>query len=516
MDMIGNRTLGGHLEERADLYGDRDLWVFESAGGEIECFTYRQVDRRVNQLANGLLAAGIEVDSKVVVHLPNCSPFLLTWFALAKIGAVMVPTNTANTAAEMRYQLAFSDAVAIVTSSSFLGVIRQATADLPSPPRIYLIDGDGSAPDTRPWAGLWRGQSERFAAVKLSPEHPAQILFTSGTTADPKGVVLTHANCLFSGEQAAKLMRVAPGERCLSALPCFHCNAQTFVVLTPLAVGAVGVLIETFSASRFWTQVRSHRANLISLLSAMLRTVIAQPRSTEERDHAVRIVNYGINCTDQEKADFEERFGVALLNGYGLTEAMTIVASAPLDGRHNWPSVGLPAIGREVRIVDALGREVPAGTIGQIVCKGTPGRTLFKEYYKNPEATAATLVDGWLQTGDAGYMDEAGYLYFFERMKDVVKRGGENVSTGEVERALLEHPAVLECAVVGIPDPIKDEAILAYVVLRPDHTPTPEALISHCAQRLAKFKVPQFIKVCSSLPKTAIGKIQKKALKKEI
>ena len=515
MDLIGNRTLRNLLEERVALHADRNFLVFEDRAGAIERYTYREFDARVNQLANGLLAQGIARDEKAVVHLPNSPAFLLTWFALAKIGAVMVPTNTANTAAEMEYLLASSDATTVVTEPAFLEMFAKVLPRAPKVSRVFLARTDSAPPGTRLWDELWHGQPTTLAPIKFSNESTVEILFTSGTTAQPKGVMLTHANCLWSGERASKQIRLAPGERTLTALPLFHVNAQSLSVLSALTAGATLVLLELYSATKFWEQVRLHRANMISLVPALMRTIAAQPPRPDDRDHALRVVFYAINCTDKEKSDFEERFAVRLLNGYGLSEAMTIVCMAPLDGEHRWPSIGLPALDRQIRIVDDHGQELPFGEVGELVVHGVPGRNIMKGYYKNPEATAATVTDGWLHTGDNAFMDEAGYVYFFDRKKDVIKRGGENVSASEVERAILEHPGVLECAVIGVPDAIKDEAVKAFVVARPGVQLTGNDIVNHCAGRLAKFKVPQLVEIREALPKTSIGKIEKKLLRGE-
>lgn len=515
MDLIGRRTLRDLLEERVALHADREFLVFEDRNGDIERFTYREFDTRVNQLANGLLADGVAPGEKVVVHLPNSPAFLLTWFALAKIGAVMVPTNTANTAPEMQYVFEQSDATTLVTEATFVEPLASALANCPNVSRVFVARTDSAPPGARRWDDLWRTQPATLAPTEIPSEATVEILFTSGTTAQPKGVMLTHANCLWSGERASKQIRLAPGERALTALPCFHVNAQSMTVLAGMTAGATVVLLEVFSATRFWHQVRSHRATVTSLVPALMRTVYAQPPDPGDQDHQLRVVFYAINCTDKEKADFESRFRVGLLNGYGLTEAMTIVCMAPIDGNRKWPSIGLPALDREVRIVDEHGTELPPGTVGELIVHGVPGRTIMKGYYKNPEATAATIVDGWLHTGDNAYMDEAGYLYFFDRKKDVIKRGAENVSASEVERVILEHPGVLECAVIGVPDMIKDEAVKAYVVPRPGAQLSAADVTSHCAGRLARFKVPQIVELRASLPKTSIGKIEKKILRRE-
>jgi carnitine-CoA ligase len=378
---------------------------------------------------------------------------------------------------------------------------------------VYITGGVSADPERqRSWDELWTAEPSTFRSKDFSSLETAEVLFTSGSTAQPKGVELTHANLLWAGEHVAKCTRLSPADRNLTALPLFHVNAQS-TVLSTLTVGATLVLLEGYSATRYWSQVRAHQATAIHLISALLRTLLAQPPQKSDSDNQVRWVSYSLNCTDEEKATFEERFDVQLSNGYGLTEACVCVSLAPLDGPRRWPSIGVPAFGRTVRIVDEDGHDVPRGKWGEIIVHGFPGRTIFKGYYKDPAATSTAVVDGWLRTGDQGWMDEAGYLYFFDRIKDVIKRGGENISASEVERTLGQHPGVLECAVIGVRDPIKDEAVKAFVVARPGAELTEADVIAFCAERLARFKVPQIVEIRAELPKTPLGKIAKKLLR---
>lgn len=513
MDLIGDRTLRDLIEEKADSCPDRPFLIFEDREGVIQTYTYREFDTSVNQVANGFLKNGVQQGDNVVVHLANGPAALVSWFALAKIGAVMIPTNTASTAAEMEYILAFSEANTLVADAQFMAMVSGVLPGTPSVRRVF-VTGAVRPLCGAPWTDLSQGQPESLAPARIRGETLAEIIFTSGTTSRPKGVMITHANCLWAGERASKQIRLAPDERNLTALPWFHANAQVNCILPALTVGGTVVLLETYSASRFWEQVRRHRANVLSLLATMLRTISAQPPRPSDADHAVRVAMYSINCTAAEKREFEERFAVELLNGYGLTETVGNAIRAPVDGKRRWPSIGLPTLEREVRIVDEQGQDVKRGEVGELIIRGVPGRTMMLGYYNAPAVTAEAIREGWLFTGDNAWMDELGYVYFFDRKKDVIKRGGENVSASEVERVLMEHPAVLECAVLGVPDPIRDEAVKAVIVPRPGSQPSREEIETHCAGRLAKFKCPQLVEFVSGpLPRTSIGKVDKKALR---
>ena len=513
MDLIGTRCLRDLLEEKVALCPHREFLVCEDRSGKVQTFTYEEFDRRVNQVANGLLREGVTIGEKVAVHLPNSPEFLITWFALAKLGAVMVPSNTGNVAGDLQYLLDFSDATTLITEPAFIDRFEAVRADCPRVRRVFLARTDAAHSGARLWDDLWEGQPFSLPRIPIHNEAVAELIFTSGATARPKAVMITHANCLWSGERDSKHFRLAPGERNLTALPCFHVNAQSYTVLSTLTVGGTVVVMEAFSATKFWNQVRRHRAHVVSLVAPLLRMLMAQAPQPADRDHCVRLAIFGLNCTEKEREDFQSRFGVPLLKGYGLTEAMTMVSRAPLDGDPHWPSIGRPALDREVRLVDERGAEVPRGQVGEIAVRGVPGRTIMKGYYKNPQATAEALKVGWLFTGDTAWMDDAGYLYFFERKKEVIKVGGENVSAVEVEQTLLEHAGIAECAVIGVPDPVKDEAIKVFVVARPEAGLTAEEVQAFCAARLAKFKVPRFVEFRDSLPKTSIGKIEKKLLR---
>lgn len=502
-DRVGDRTLRDLLEERASRRPDHPLLVFEDAAGVVREFSYDEFTAGVDAAAAGLADLGVVPGSKVTLHLRNCPEFLFAWFGLATLGGVAVPSNVSNTADELRYVLDYSDSELLITEPLLLATAQAAAGDVAAVRSVLRTD----EPDSWMPAG---GDPPR---PPLGSEDPVEILFTSGTTSRPKGVVLTHANCLWSGERVAAAMTLGDDARCLTSLPTFHVNAQSVTVLSALTAAGTCILLQEFSASRFWGQMRAHRATQTSLVAMQLRTLLAQPPAPTDADHSLQRVFYAINVTDDEKKRFEDRFGVELINGYGLSEAMTLVTMAPVFGDKRWPSIGLPLYDREVRITDDEGAALAAGEIGEIVVSGVPGRTLFKEYYKDPDATAAALTDGWLHTGDNGWLDDDGYVFFLDRKKDVIKRAGENISASEVERVLVEHPAIEDVAVIGVPDPIRDEAVKAFVVLRAGESASEDDITAFCGTRLASFKVPTVFEFRESLPKTSVGKIEKKALR---
>ena len=511
---VGERSLADLLDERVEATPRATFLVFEDAAGEVSELSYAAFAERVVRCAGALAGLGVTRGDRVVVHLRNCPELLVVWFATAHLGAVFVPSNVANTPAELEHVVGFTDAAVVVTEPPLAGVAEAAVAGAGAPAAVVVARG--RVPGRPTLQDLERAASPP-PRENVGPDDLAELIFTSGTTRMPKAVMLTHANCLRAGQDAVHCLWLQEGERCLTALPLFHVNAQAMSALAAMTVGGTLILLEEFRASRFWTQVRRHRATQTAIVAMQLRTLLAQPVQPAERNHEVRRLFYAINVPDAERDAFEARFGVSLINAYGLSEAMVLVTIAPVVGPRRWPSIGLPAPGRAVVLVGDDGAEVPPGEVGEIVVEGIPGRTLMLGYYRDEAATAETLVDGRrLHTGDNAYADEAGYLYFFDRKKDMIKRAGENVSALEVEAVLLQHPRVAEAAVVGVPDPVRDEAVAAVVVLAGAGGATEGELRDHCAELLARFKVPTVIAFRDDLPKTSIGKVRKDELRREL
>jgi crotonobetaine/carnitine-CoA ligase len=275
-----------------------------------------------------------------------------------------------------------------------------------------------------------------------------------------------------------------------------------------LAGGSVA-LMERFSATRFVEQAIRHEATLAALFAAPIRMLLAQPPSPREGQTRLRAVSYAQNVTPQQFEEWHERFGATLLQIWGMTETMSLPLMQPLDLPRKPLSMGMPVLGYECKVVDADGKEVPPGTVGELVVAGVPGVSIMKGYFKNEQATAETLRDGWLWSGDQAYMDEDGCFFFVDRKKDMIKRAGENVSASEVEETLKQHAAVFDAAVVAVPDPVRDQAIKAFVIVKDGGVTTAAELIAWCRERLSAFKVPEIVEFRDVFPRTSVGKIQK-------
>jgi crotonobetaine/carnitine-CoA ligase len=447
--------------------------------------TYARQLERSRLIAAGLAHKGIGAGDRVHVQLGNCRQFLDVWFATALGGTVLVPTNPQSSADELAHVLNDSGAAISLRSAAEVDALAEA-------------GGSGHAGP---------------APSDERPGRLAAILYTSGTTSRAKGVRVTDANYVAVGSAVAEHLSVTAEDRWLIVLPLFHANAQYYCVMSALVRGASVALAGRFSASGWGSQARRMDATLASLFAAPVRMILAHPGSPEDRANRLRVVLFAQNLHADEARGFEDRFGTRLLQLYGMTETVLPPTMNPLDESRRWESIGKPLPGVRVDLVGAGGQPVQLGEVGEIVVTGRQGETVADGYWNNAAASAEVFTERGLRTGDLARRDDAGFLYFVDRAKDMIKRGGENVSAGEVERVAGEHPAVAECAAVGIPDPIRDEAIKLVVVLRPGHDATGEQIIDWCRARLSPFKVPSVVSFVDALPRTSVGKIRKAELR---
>ncbi|WP_407579125.1 crotonobetaine/carnitine-CoA ligase [Citrobacter koseri] len=517
MDIVGGQNLRQMWDDLAEVYGNKTALIFESSEGVVRQFSYASLNEEINRTANLFLASGIQKGDNVALHLDNCPEFFFCWFGLAKIGAIMVPINARLLREESAWILQNSRAQLIVTSAEFYPMYRQILLeDDTLLNHICLIGKNAPVEDNVSHFSQLKDQQPATLcyAPPLSTDDTAEILFTSGTTSRPKGVVITHYNLRFAGYYSSWQCALREDDVYLTVMPAFHIDCQCTAAMAAFSAGSTFVLIEKYSARAFWGQVRKYRATVTECIPMMIRTLMVQPASPEERQHCLREVMFYLNLSVQEKDAFIARFGVRLLTSYGMTETIVgIIGDRPGDKRR-WPSIGRPGFCYEADIRDEQNRSLPAGEIGEICIKGVPGKTLFKEYYARPEATAKALeANGWLHTGDSGYRDEEGFFYFVDRRCNMIKRGGENVSCVELENIISAHPKIQDIVVIGIHDSIRDEAIKAFVVLNEGETLTEEEFFAFCEQNMAKFKVPSFLEIRNDLPRNCSGKIIKKNLK---
>lgn len=511
----GADTIAAVLGRQARIRGDATFLVFESSDGVVISRTYREVDARANQFARVLRRHGVGRGDTFHVHLANCLAFFDCWFGGARLGAIMVPTNPLSTADELAYVLGHAECRLSVTSSDLFATVAVANRSVLAL-KTVLVTGGGVSVSALDFEQELISESD--GPLDSAAAHPLDavgMLYTSGTTSRPKGVLVTNTNYLFVGEAVAQFIRLRPEDRHLVVLPLFHANAQYYSTMSALVTGASIAVMDRFSASRWSAQASQHGATVASLFAAPIRMILAQDAAATDHGHALRLALFAQNITESQLVEFERRFGCPLLQIYGMTETIAPPTMNPLYGERRNMTIGRPAPWSRLRVVDDHGEDVQAGDAGELLVAGEPAVTIMAGYFKNERATAETIRDGWLHTGDNVSVDDDGYLHFVDRGKDMIKRAGENVASGEIERIVNEHPAVFESAAIGVPDQMRDEAIEVFVVLQAGARATEAELIAWCSERLSKFKVPSLVRFVDTLPRTSVGKVQKHLLRQE-
>jgi crotonobetaine/carnitine-CoA ligase len=441
---------------------------------------------------------------------------LILWFAAARLGAIMMPTNVLASADELLYLLEHSSSKIAFTTAEHLPMLKQCEHKIDGLNKIILCDPYTADPAVDSFEALLQKQADTPCNYPLSETDMAAIMYTSGTTSKPKGVMVTHANYITAGQTVADAIELTENDRHFVVLPLFHGNAQYYSTMSALIRGASIALMDRFSASRYFDKCIEYHCSVASLFAAPMRMLLAQPENPDHRNNQLRVAMYAQNLTEQQMNEWQQRFTAPLMQLWGMTETMGPPLMNPLHGeRRNW-TVGKPSGDYEIVLRDEAGETVEAGQEGEITVKGIPGKTIMAGYFRNPAATNDSIRDNWLYTGDNAIRDDDGYFRFVDRKKDMIKRSGENVSSGEVENVLLQHPAVFECAVIGLPDELRDESIVGVVVLHQGHQVTTAELIEFCLGKLAKFRVPQQIIIMDSLPKTSVGKIQKHLIRDDL
>ena len=418
-------TLTELLQARVQRGPSDPLLIFHD-----RVFTYGDFQREVNRVANAFLRLGAQAGDKIALLLPNCHEFLLAVFAAAEIGAIFVPINTEFTADEAGYVLNHSESSCLVTTGGFLPLVEQIRGSCPQLRRVISLQMD-KASDSLSWEEFLHKASTDSPPTAVRPDEIASITYTSGTTDRPKGVMLTQLAYAFAPQKRAEALGWDERDRAIVMLPLFHVNALCHIALAMISVGGSILLREKFSASHFWDEAREYNVTTSSLMRTIPSILLNLPDKPDDANNPLRLV---VALLPPElHLRFEERFGLTVISSYSLTEDILSILG-PLDRtRRKLGSCGLPVAPEvhKLRILDETGTALRPGQLGEIV-KQSP--TVMRGYYKNPAATSEALKGGWLHTGDLGYLNDDGFLYFVDRKKDMVKRGDENISAEEVER----------------------------------------------------------------------------------
>ena len=514
---LEERTIGRILAEKAQRIPERTWLLWRD-----ERFTFADVEAMTNRYANGFAALGLGKGEHVAVLLPNCPEFFWTIWGLGKLGAVAVPVNTAAKGELLRYFIDQSDSqwvavddesaqrVAVVADNVpkvrgylYHGAKAPAECGIVSKSGPVLPLGDlGRTPDCRP----------PLEAVRHDDLH--LLMYTSGTTGPSKGVMSPHSQGHGVGWALSKHYGYSPDDVIYTCLPLFHGNALWYSAYAALWAEAPLAVALRFSATTFWDDIRRFGATQFNTLGAMTNILWKLPPSPADHDHKLRLC-MTVPVPKEIYEELQKRYHVRITSVYAMTENCPVTLFTPDDPPEKAGSAGKTRGYAEIRIVDDAGRECAPGETGEITMRATEPGMMMTGYYKMPEATAQQFRDGWFYTGDRGYLDSDGYLFFVDRKKEAIRRRGENISAYEIELILSRHPKVLEVAAIPVVSEMSEDDVMVYVVLREGAKMTEEEVVGFCSDNMAYFMVPRFVAFTDALPKTPSEKIEKYKLKRD-
>ncbi len=462
-------------------------------------WSYGEFAEEVERTARRLFELGLEPGSTFIVSLDNHPELIRLLVAASACGCIAVPADTRLTERELGDYFDVSQAGVLFTRPEHEPAIAAA-----------LSRGAQIVPVSDP---LDNAASAGGPAAELagSPDKVFELMFTSGTTSSPKGVMLTSRVVTYGARTLAAASAYTPDDAPLVALPLYHAAAQMHQLWPTLLLGGRASIVERFAPGRFFAQASRHGATTSAHFAATLRLLLRRGSEGDARRSGLRHVTFAQSLSPAEFADWDERFGIPLQQLWGMTETVGLPLMSPLAGDRRLASIGRPVEGYDVVVRGERGAPVGPGEPGEITVRAEPGATVALGYYHNPEATAELIRDGWLYTGDVATVDDDGFVHFLGRRRDIIRRAGTNFSALEVEEVLRQLPGVVDVAVVPFSDDLGDESVAAFVVREGEH-PTADEIRAHCRAGLAAFKRPQKIEFVSELPRTAVGKVQKHLL----
>lgn len=501
-----DRDLRTLVESRAQAHPDH---VFLHFDGQDR--SYAEVDALADRAAAGLAARGIGRGDTVAVMMRNCVEWIAIWFGAAKLGAITVPINVALRADALAHILRDSGAQLAVVDSDLLPRL-----DRRRPPHVIA-----RAVDDAPVSGvadteeLLDHRARRVPGAAPATGDPAAILYTSGTTGPAKGCVLPHGQYIAAAHQMAVNLEYSNTDTLYSCLPLFHINAQNYSVLCAWAAGSRLALDARFTASGFFRRLVDTNATAFNIIGGIPLMLWNQPPTPLERLHHARVA-FGVPVPLELWQNWERRFGVRIVYAYGMTEN----GLPTLFPYHETPAVpprrgsgGRASASADVAVLDERDHPLPPGEIGEIATRPKIPNTMMLEYHANPAATAAAFGNSWFHTGDLGYLDSAGYLFYVDRKKDAMRRRGEMVSSWDVEAAVAKYPGVAQCAAYAVPSPLGEDEIMVAVVTDAGTDIDPAALIAFCARELAPFQLPRYVRMMPALPRTQTERVEKYKLR---
>lgn len=510
-DLARERTIHQVLRRKVEEFGNRDFFTFRD-----RVYGYADLDRESDRVAAGLQRLGVSKGDFVAIEMANRPEFLFIWFGLSKLGAIEVPLNTAHRGDLLAYMINKPECRLLISESRWLDRVAPVLSDVPAVERVVLLGepGEGIPALDKPVLDYRQvtDNDGTFNRPDVFWSDPFAIIFTSGTTGPSKGSLMPQNYALFMGEVMTDCAEYTESDCLYNALPLFHGNAQLLSTMPALLSGARMVLAERFSASAFWPDATKHGCTEFNYIGGILPILLkAEPRP-DDADNPIRVM-VGGGCPPDLFNIFEQRFGVTLLEGYGMSELGLPLLNTLRHRRKG--TIGRPAHGCQVKIVDDHDVEVPAGVMGEMLVRTERPYTMLLEYYRDPQKTVEAWRDLWFHTGDYGVKDEDGYYHYKDRKKDALRRRGENISSYEVERIINSHPAVLESAAVPVKTPESEDEVMVCLALKPGATLGAVELMDYIQDKMAYFMMPRYLRIMGQLPHTPTEKIQKQALRDE-
>ena len=501
--------LGQMLAQAAEQQPEKTAVIFRD-----QRTSYRELNERANQVANALIRLGIQPGDRVALYLHNLPLFMEAYYGILKAGASVVPLNVLYKSGEVEYILNDSGARALLTFGPFAQVALTAAASAPDLRHVVV-----AAPQVPPGALAWRAvfgdAPTTDPSVEIHPEQIAVLSYTSGTTGRPKGAMLSHRNLVSNCEQcmAVPAISTRPDDIVWIALPLFHIYAMNVGMNLSVMNTATMVLVERFEPQSSLEAVQRYHCTVMYGAPPMFVAWAQLPNLRDYDLSSLRYIASGAAALPVRVLEtFESLAGVPISEGYGLSEASPVVTSNAAGPVVKPGTVGPAIPGVEVKIVDEAGKEVPHGESGELICRGS---NIMLGYWHQPEATAETLRDGWLHTGDIATTDDDSYVTIVDRKKDMINVSGFNVYPREVEEVLFRHPAVADAAVVQYPDPYQGESVMAFVVLKQGASATEAEIIEYCRGEIATFKCPRRVVFRDELPKNSTGKVLRRELREQ-
>jgi len=508
---LRDRVASKILRVQAGRIGTREFVRCSGRG-----YSYAEMDVAADRVAAAFRMLGATKQTRVGILLANRVEYLDLWFGLSRIGAVQVPLNTAYRAPQILHALRRAPVPIVVVEEALAAELMQVADDIPELTTIVML-GDRRKVPARAGRNVVAYEdlvaqfpSPASIAIDIGGADTGAVMNTSGTTGPSKGVRLSHAQQYILGRNIALDLELTERDVYYNFFPLFHNTAQAMVTLPVLLTGARMVLTERFSARQFWPDVREHGCTVFYYIGEVLHVLLKSTTAQDAEGSRLR-AGWGIGAAQPDFIEFQRRHGVVLRSGYGSTEA-NVGVYLPHDDPDP-ASVGRPWPGYEVRIGDADDDPLPPGETGEILVRADEPCTLMQGYDGDPQATIAAWRDLWFHTGDAGYLDEKGNLYFMGRMRDAIRVRGEHVSAFEVEEAIGQITGVLEVAAIAVPCELGSDDVKVVIVPAPGASIDPAAIVAHARDRLPKYAVPRYVEIVAALPKTETNKVRKNVLR---